>query len=74
MTVYAGDHGGCSSCDSLGYELAESGHRKGCGSMYANEPPRPAKWRAQKRRDEAKKLRLRAAELDVEADDLEKLE
>ncbi len=71
VTTYAGVHGGCMGCDSTGYELADRGHRKGCRSPYANEPPRPPEWRAKKRREEADKLRARIKTLEVEAELLE---
>ena len=74
MTVYAGDHGGCMHCDSLGYELAEHGHRPGCSSPYAHEPPRPKLpplERARKLWGEARHLRDQAGELESEAAELE---
>ena len=70
MTTYAGDHGGCMMCDSLGFELAARGHRKGCRSPYANEPPRPPPppaEQAKSRRDEARRLREQADRLEAEA-------
>jgi hypothetical protein len=71
MTTYAGDHGGCVYCDSLGHELAERGHRPGCRSQYANEPSRPPADRAHRKREEAKRLRVQADALEREADALE---
>lgn len=71
--IYAGDHGGCFACDSLGYELAERGHRPGCRSEYANEPARPPAYRAAKRREEAKWHQEKAASLLAEAEQLEKV-
>jgi len=69
--IYAGDHGGCMSCDSLAYELAERGHRPRCYSLYKDEPRRPPEWRAARRREEAAKLREEAARLEAEAADLD---
>ena len=68
--IYAGDNGGCMGCDSTAGELADKGHRKGCRSPHANEPPRPAAERARRRREEAKRLCLKAIELEAEADEL----
>ena len=58
-------------CDSTSEELADRGHRPRCRSPYADEPPRPAEWRAAKKREKAAKLREQAAALEAEAIALE---
>lgn len=55
-------------CDSLAWELAERGHREGCRSPYAKEPPRPASEIATRLRERAQALRREAAELEARAD------
>ena len=74
MTIYAGSHGGCMMCDSLAYELAANGHRKGCRSPYAHEPPQPKPPPAEQaleKREQARALRAQADGLESEASALE---
>lgn len=69
--IYAGDHGGCMLCDSTAAELRDRGHRPRCRSEYRSEPPWPPAKRARWRREEAKRLRDRADQLEAEAAALE---
>lgn len=69
---YAGKHGGCMACDSLAFELMIRGHRKGCRSEYASEPPLPMARVAQMARAAASDLEARVSLLRQQADRLDR--